>query len=67
MNLVYTTTKYNKQLEAAHVHTNDDRYDVAECDAAGRPKLDLSDKLQCRSIASNKVIIPRSVNELHVQ
>ena len=67
MSFSHITTKYHGPLEAAHVHMYHDRYDMAECDAAGRPKLDLSDKLQCRSIASNKVIIPRSVNELHVQ
>ncbi len=30
-------------LEADHAHNDDDRYDMVECGAAGKPTLDLSD------------------------
>ncbi len=38
-------------LEAAHVHIDDDRYDMVERGAAGQPTLDLSDRLRGCSIA----------------
>ncbi len=43
--------EYNGPLEAAHAHIDDDRYDMVECGAAGKPTLDLSDQLQGCSIA----------------
>ncbi len=33
--------KCNGTLEAAHVSIDDDRYDVAECGAAGRPRAQI--------------------------
>ncbi len=39
-------------LEAAHAHIDDDRYDMVECGAAGKPTLDLSDQLRGCSIPS---------------
>ena len=49
---VSIATKYMWLLEVAHVHTDDDRYDMVECSAAGQPKLDLSDQLRSCSVAS---------------
>ena len=49
---VSIATKYIWLLEVAHVHTDDDRYDMVECSAAGQPKLDLSDQLRSCSVAS---------------
>ncbi len=46
MCLYHIATKYNGQLQAAHVISVDNRYDMAECGAAGQPTLDLSDQLQ---------------------
>ncbi len=44
-------TEYNGALEAAHAQIDDDRYDMVECGAVGKPTLDLSDQLQGCSIA----------------
>ena len=62
---LYTiTAECNETLEAAHVHIDDDRYDLVESGAAGQPKLDLSDQLRGCSIASTYAIRLRSANEL---
>ncbi len=46
-------TEYNGPLEAAHAQIVDDRYDMVECGAAGKPiLLDLSDLTQSCSINS---------------
>ena len=52
MCLYSIATEYNGPLEAAHAQIDDDRYDMVECGAAGKPTLDLSDQLQSCSIAS---------------
>ena len=39
-------TKYVGPLATVHAHIDDDRQNMAECSAAGQPKLDLSDQLQ---------------------
>ena len=36
--------KYNKLLEAAYAHIDDNRYNIVERGAAGQLKLDLSDQ-----------------------
>ena len=41
MSFVSIVAKYNRSSEAAHVSINDDRYDVAECGAAGRHKVQI--------------------------
>ncbi len=51
MCLYSIATEYNGPLEAAHAQIDDDRYDMVECAAAGKPTLDLSDQLQGCSIA----------------
>ncbi len=56
MCLYCIATEYNELLKAAHVHIDDDRYDMVECGAAGRPTLDLSDRLRGCSIAFKYVI-----------
>ncbi len=38
MSFVPTSIEYNGPYEAAHVDIDDDRYDLAECGAAGWPK-----------------------------
>ena len=39
---LYTiATEYNVPLEAAHAHSDDDRYDIAGCGAIGQLQLDL--------------------------
>ena len=44
---LYTiTAEYNGPLEAAHANSDDDRYDLVECGAAGKPTLDLSHQLR---------------------
>ena len=58
------TTNYNGPLEAAHAHSDDDRYDRVQYGAVGQPKLDLSDQLRGYSIASTQAIRLRSANEL---
>ena len=58
------TAEYNGPLEAAHSSIEDDRYDLVECGAAGRPTLDLSDRLRGSSIASALAIRLRSANML---
>ena len=65
MSLYSIANKYNGPLEAAHAHSDDDRYDLAECDAAGQLKLDLSDQLRRCSIASTRAFrLSSSNNEL---
>ncbi len=64
MCLYSITTEYNELLKAAHVHIDDDRYDIVEDGAAGRPKLDLSDQLRCCSIAFKYVTQLSSSNVL---
>ncbi len=64
---MYFTTKannYNGPLEAAHAHMDDDRYDMVECGAAGKPALDLSNQLQGCSIAPTHAIHLISANVL---
>ena len=51
MCLYSIATEYNGPLEAAHAQIDDDRYDIVECGAAGKPTLDLSDQLRGCSIA----------------
>ncbi len=46
ISLYHIATEYNGQLQAAHAQIDNDRYDMAECGAAGQPTLDLSDQLQ---------------------
>ncbi len=41
MSFVPIATKCNWPLEATHVSIDDDRYDVAECGAAGQPKAQI--------------------------
>ena len=38
MGIPTITDKSNETLEAAHAHIDDDRYDMVECGAAGKPK-----------------------------
>ena len=64
MSLYSIAAKYNGPLEAAHAHIDDDRFDMANCGAAGQLQLDLSDQLRGCSIASTKAIRLRSANEL---
>ena len=45
MSFSLITTEYFEPLEAAHAHIDDNRYDTAECGAAGQLKLDLSEQL----------------------
>ena len=56
--------EYNGPLEAAHCYSDDDRYDLVECSAAGQPTLDLSDRLRYCSIASMHASRLRSANVL---
>ena len=51
MGLYSIATEYNGPLEAAHAQIDDDRYDMVECGAAGKPTLDLSDQLHGCNIA----------------
>ncbi len=51
MCLYSIATEYNGPLEAAHAQIDDDRYDMVECGAAGKPTVDLSDQLHCSNIA----------------
>jgi len=46
MCLYSIVTEYNGQLQALHAQIDDDRYDKAECGAAGQPTLDLFKQLQ---------------------
>ena len=43
--------KYIGPLEAAHAQIDDNRYDMAECGAAEKPTLDLSEQLHGCNIA----------------
>ena len=45
MSLSSINAGYNGPLEAAHAHTDDDRYDLVGCGAAGQLTFDLSDQL----------------------
>ena len=54
--------EYNGPLEAAHAQIDDDRYDMVECGAAGKPTLDLSDQLRGHSIASTMNYLMSSTN-----
>ena len=65
MSLYSLATKHNGSLEAAHAHSDDDRYDLAECGVAGQLKLALSDQLRRCSIASTHAIRLRSAEKLH--
>ena len=56
--------KYNGPLEAAHAQIDDDRYDMVECGAAGKPTLDHSNQLRGCSIASTHNYRLRSANVL---
>ena len=51
MCLYNIATEYNGPLEAALAQIDDDRYDMVEFGAAGKPTLDLSDQLHGCSIA----------------
>ena len=62
MYLFSITADYNGPLEAAHAHTDGDRYDFVECGAAGQPALDLSHQLRGCSIASEHAIRLGSTN-----
>ena len=57
-------TKYNGPLEAAQAHIHNDRYDMVECYAAGKSKLDLSDQLRSWFIGSTNTISLSSANML---
>ncbi len=52
MGLNSIAAEYNKQLEAAHAQIDDDRYDMVECGAAGKPTLHLSYPLLACGIGS---------------
>ncbi len=52
MCLYNIATEYNGQLEAAHAHIDNDRYDIVECGAAGQRRLVLSYQLRSCIIAS---------------
>ncbi len=64
MCLYSIATEYYGALEAAHAHNDDNRYDMVECGAAGKPILDLSDQLQGCSIAVMYAIHLGSANVL---
>ncbi len=64
MCLYSIATEYNGPLESAHAHNDDDRYDMVECGAAGKPTLDLSDQLQGCSIAPTHNYLMSSANVL---
>ncbi len=56
---------YNDPVEAAQPHhIGNDRYDMVEFDAVGKPKLDLSDQLRAYGIASTDDIRVGSNNVL---
>ena len=54
MSLYGIAADYNGPLEAAHARSDDDRYDLVGCGAAGQPDpaLDNSDQVRDCSIAS---------------
>ncbi len=64
MCLYSIATEYNGPLEAAHAQIDDDRYDMEECGAAGKPTLDLSDQLRGCSIAPTNNYRMSSANVL---
>ena len=64
MCLYSIATEYNGPLEAAHAQNDDDRYNMVECGAAGKPTLDLSDQLRGCSIASTNNYRMSSANVL---
>ncbi len=64
MCLYSIATEYNGALEAAHAHNDDNRYDMVECGAAGKPTLDLSDQLQGCSITPTHSYRMSSANVL---
>ena len=64
MSLCSIAADYNGPLEAAHTHTDGERYDLLECGAAGQPTLDLSHHLRGCSIASTDASRLSSTNEL---
>ena len=43
------TAEFNGPLQADHVNIDDESYDLVECGAAGRPKLDLSFQFETAS------------------
>ncbi len=64
MCLYSIATEYYGALEAAHAHSDDNKYDMVQCGAAGEPTLDLSDQLQGCSIASTHNYRMSSANVL---
>ncbi len=64
MCLYSIATEYNGPLEAANAQSDDDRYGMEECGAAGKPTLDLSDQLRGCSIAPMKNYRMSSANVL---
>ena len=64
MSLYSITADCNGSLEAAHDHTDGDRYDLVEGSAAVQPQVDLSHQLRNRSTASTDTKRLSSTNEL---
>ena len=56
--------EYNGPLEAANAQIDDDKYDMVECGAAGKPTLKLSYQLRGCSIASTNNYRMSSANVL---